>query len=72
MMKLVRIALAASLLGMQAAPIAAQDEDPTPCEEACYVIEDSCFDACSNEDDPVECESTCTRNADDCARRCDD
>jgi hypothetical protein len=57
---------------MAPAPGWAQEADEGSCDDACYEIEEACFEACSSEDDSSACESECSEETDRCVEQCED
>jgi len=49
---------------------AAQDFDPSNCEQSCQAAQDACSQSCADHDDPVECDSDCRDRYEDCMDSC--
>jgi hypothetical protein len=52
-------------------PVAAQDFDPSDCEQSCDAAHEACIESCDEHENPVECDSACDDSLDDCLEACD-
>jgi hypothetical protein len=66
-----KVALAAmGMVGLIGTASWAQEEESSPCEEACYQAEDRCYEKCQDPDDDGACEHQCQEESNSCVERC--